>query len=661
MRCRGCRSGLIGLFLLFSAVAAGAQRPVGFGRGRRVANMPHRTAQGHVLVKFRPGADVRQSAARVGNRGMTLGRVRPWRWAAVRIAPGTAVGDACAWLRRLPGVALATPDPVVTISIVPNDPYFLASPQDPSTCTPGDYLCEYGVSQWALWMADAPTHWEMQTGSPSVVVAVIDSGVDLDHPELAANIWSNAAELGGEAGVDDDGNGYVDDFYGWDFCGASVGNDDPENGDQVEWEDNNPDVPDGGYWAPNTDPEDWLVDDMFVGDPAVGDNLNNDKLTDIHPVLGPRDAGVSHGTLVAGIIAATTDNATGFAGTAWSCKIMAVRIINAEGWGFGLDAGDAIRYAADTGADIINTSWGIDVGAPDPDGEKAVIADAVQYAYGLGCTIVSAAGNDGAPPLNHPGIMQETIAVGATTPVVAADGYTVIGETLAEFSNPAPASEIPGDGIDNDGNGYIDDVLDVVCGGDAIWNTWVISGYESYLARLLEEDIPPGTADYSVNSGTSFSTPLAAGYAALLKSQYPHFTRQDIRSTMRYNADGTIEGPGYDNASGFGSIRLSMSPGPTGIIAGQLGRRRLGREWIFSWICGAVAEVAGYNLYAGKRPDAAHRRLNRSLIPFPGLIGEGVCQFKALRGCARGPWYRLEAVYPDGRVEPLPPQRLRSK
>lgn len=648
MRRAGRGAGLVCLLLLFRAVAATPQPGPALGQQRQPVNLPHRTAKGHVLVKFRPGADLPRSAARLATRAMALGRVRPWRWAPVRIPPGMSVGDACAWLRRLPGVELAAPDPIVSINLVPDDPYFLASPQDPDTCAPGDDFCEYGACQWALWMTDAPAHWETHTGSPSVAIAIIDSGVDLDHPDLAANIWGNAAELAGDPDVDDDGNGYVDDFYGWDFCGDNVG--DPVT-DSVDAEDNNPDVPEGGNWEPY--PDDELIGYRFVGDPAVGDAQNNDQ-----DPWGLRDSGVSHGTMVAGIAAAATDNATAFAGTAWSCRIMAVRMINAEGWGYGLDAADAIRYAADTGARVMNTSWGIDVNAPDPDGEKAVIGEAVQYAHALGCTIVSAAGNDGVPPLNHPGIMEETIAVGGTTPVFDADGFTVVGEEWVDFSNPAPAAEIPDDDVDNDGNGYVDDVVDVVCGADFIWNAYVLSAYDSVLTVVFGEYAPPGVPDYSANMGTSFSAPLAAGYAALLQSRYPDFGPEDIRATMRHNAAAMTRSGSYDPATGFGSIRLGMDPGPTAVLAGQLALKRLGRDWVFSWISRAVPEIAGYNLYAAAAPDAAYKRLNRSLIaPGPPMAKRPV-EFKAPAPQASGPWFRLEAVYLNGRTERLPAELL---
>ncbi|MDW7771945.1 MAG: S8 family serine peptidase [Desulfobulbaceae bacterium] len=142
---------------------------------------------------------------------------------------------------------------------------------------------------------DAPEAWNITTGNGEVVVAVIDSGIDYDHPDLAANIWTNPAEIAGN-GIDDDANGYIDDVRGWDF-------------------------------------------------------IKNDNAPVANDARG-------HGTHVAGIIAAEGDNAAGVAGVSWSAKIMALRFLNAFGMGTTADAILAMEYANSMGADIINNSWG---------------------------------------------------------------------------------------------------------------------------------------------------------------------------------------------------------------------------------------------------------------------------------------------------------------
>ena len=140
---------------------------------------------------------------------------------------------------------------------------------------------------------DALEAWDITFGADRVVVAVIDSGVDGSHPDLSANLWTNSGEIPGN-GLDDDGNGYVDDIRGWDFANK----------------DNNP----------------------------ADDN--------------------GHGTHVTGIIAAVGNNGIGVAGVAWNAKIMALKSFRADGSGLTSDAILAIAYANLMGADVINNSWG---------------------------------------------------------------------------------------------------------------------------------------------------------------------------------------------------------------------------------------------------------------------------------------------------------------
>lgn len=142
---------------------------------------------------------------------------------------------------------------------------------------------------------DAPEAWDITTGSSSVVVAVVDSGVSTLSVvnDLSGNIWSNPGEIP-ENGIDDDSNGYVDDVVGWDFV----------------FDDNSPNDANG------------------------------------------------HGTHVAGTVAAVGNNSTGVTGVSWSTKIMALRFLDARGSGSTEDAISAILYANAKGAHVINNSWG---------------------------------------------------------------------------------------------------------------------------------------------------------------------------------------------------------------------------------------------------------------------------------------------------------------
>jgi subtilisin family serine protease len=141
---------------------------------------------------------------------------------------------------------------------------------------------------------DAPEAWDIVTGSDNVVIAVIDSGLAYNHPDFVDNIWTNQAEINGTPLVDDDNNGYVDDFYGWDFLDQD------------------------GY---------------------------------------PLDLS-KHGSHVAGIIGARGNNAEGVTGVMWNTKLMPIRFLSLSGDGTTFAAIAAIKYAYDNGARIINNSWG---------------------------------------------------------------------------------------------------------------------------------------------------------------------------------------------------------------------------------------------------------------------------------------------------------------
>ncbi len=148
--------------------------------------------------------------------------------------------------------------------------------------------------QWHHAAVNAPALWDSTTGDTSQVIGIIDTGVDWDHPDLAENIWINWVEYHGAQGVDDDGNGYVDDIRGWD----------------------------------------WISDD---NDP------NDDN---------------AHGTHVAGIAAAVGDNGIGVTGVSWNSKIMALKVLQSTGYGNSSDVAAAVEYAGNNGATVMNLSLG---------------------------------------------------------------------------------------------------------------------------------------------------------------------------------------------------------------------------------------------------------------------------------------------------------------
>lgn len=184
-------------------------------------------------------------------------------------------------------------------------------------------------SQAYLSQIYAPSAWEEARGK-GVVVAVLDSGVDVDHPDLEFNIWKNSDEKAGD-GIDNDNNGYIDDINGWDFVAEAA------------------------------DPRPKLDEGYSM-------------------------AGVNHGTAIAGLIGAVANNGKGIAGVAFYSKIMPIRILGSDGTGDVANLIKAIRYAVNNGADIINLSLvGYDY--------SAELQEAVIWAKNKGVLIVASAGN----------------------------------------------------------------------------------------------------------------------------------------------------------------------------------------------------------------------------------------------------------------------------
>lgn len=185
--------------------------------------------------------------------------------------------------------------------------------------------------QWALDIVNAESAWGISQGDHSIVVAVVDTGVDISHEDLAKNVWFNPAEIAGN-GVDDDGNGYVDDVNGWDFHG--------------------------------------------------NDNDPTDETGSVNP---------GHGTHCAGIIGAECNNTVGICGIAPKVSIMPVRFLGKDGSGDLFASVKAVSYAADNGAHIISASWGAVV----PESAAQPIVDAIKKAEEKGVIFIAAASNEG--------------------------------------------------------------------------------------------------------------------------------------------------------------------------------------------------------------------------------------------------------------------------
>ena len=262
---------------------------------------------------------------------------------------------ALAALRADPGVAWAEEDKIVRLAYVPNDPSYSSFG---SWGQPYDDL--YGLKKIGTTAA-----WDAARGQ-GVVVAVVDTGIDYNHPDIDGNVWVNAGEIPGN-GVDDDGNGYVDDWRGWDFIGASY-----------------------AVATPDNDPYD----------------------------------GHGHGTHVAGTIAAEGDNGIGVVGVAWRARVMAVKGLDDAGFAFDSTLAAAVVYAADQGADVVNASWG-------GMGTSQAVADAVEYAHGSGVVFVAAAGNSNSDArLFYPASSPRAVVVSALDPADQKASFSNFGRKV---------------------------------------------------------------------------------------------------------------------------------------------------------------------------------------------------------------------------------------
>lgn len=327
--------------------------------------------------------------------------------------------------------------------------------------------------QWYLPHIQAPAGWERTTGAKETVVAVIDSGVQIKHPDLQANIWTNQDEVAAN-GLDDDKNGYIDDVNGWDFINQ----------------------------APDPSPKLESLDDVFE-----------------------RPAGTHHGTIISGIIAAAGNNRQGVAGVAWQTKIMPLRVLNSSGNGTTTDVVTAIDYAIKNGAHIINMSFvGLE---PDPD-----LAAAIERAFQAGVVVVAAAGNDleeHGQGVNLDQTMMYPVCHDGTNNMVLGVAGADENDKKADFSN------------------FGRNCVDLTAPGTKFFSTLV------YAPLFLLDKHYGGYI-----SGTSMSSAVVSGAAALAKSLLPALKGPEIRDLILENTTSIDSfNPTYQGKLGRGRLDLS--------------------------------------------------------------------------------------------------------
>ena len=368
--------------------------------------------------------------------------------------------------------------------------------------------------------------WDLTKGNSSVIVAVIDQGVDYTHPDLAPNMWFNQKEKDGVEGVDDDGNGYIDDIYGYNFIDNTVVVAKNEDGKQI----------------PN-------------------------------PVL-PQD----HGTHVAGTIAAVTNNEIGVAGVAGGnngvggARIMTLQILGGEHNISDQDAAArAMEYAADNGAVISQNSWGNDPGILTTDNayKTAMSARYAAFHYFMnyknekgesnhpaleGGIIIFAAGNESAPMAGYPGAYNEYISVTALGP----DGLPAL------YTNYGPGCNIAAPG----GEIFVNQF------GHAISSGCVVS------------TLPNN--EYGWFQGTSMATPHVSGVAALalsyaedLGKKYTNAQFKELLLTSVEDINQWLVDP-YGKVSTSGQM-VALSP-----YNGQMGTGAIDAYRVLSAIHGTI-------------------------------------------------------------------------
>ncbi|MEO6399146.1 MAG: S8 family serine peptidase [Tepidiformaceae bacterium] len=340
----------------------------------------------YVVVKYAGGA---RESQRKDGQPPTL---REQGFRRIAVPKGKSSTQFVAELRAQGNVESASADGRVTAADIPNDPY---------------YALGVGVTQ-AQYLAPihAPEAWDIETGNNTVIVAVLDTGLDLGHPEFAGHIWENPDDRFSD-GVDHDNNGCINDRFGCRFinltqsraaiCGYS-----------------------NATGTGNT-PSGNVSDDHGTGAARIG----------------------SHGTLAAGIIGASGNNALGITGIAWNVRIMPIKVLDCGTGSQGQPQGDvsnvaqAIEYARKNGANIISLSLATHT-------DQADLRAAVKAASDAGIIVVASAGNYGQDPnpaVGYPAAytdLPNVVAVGASD--------NLNGNTWARYSAYGPAIDFAAPG-----------------------------------------------------------------------------------------------------------------------------------------------------------------------------------------------------------------------
>ena len=384
---------LMGLFapgLMIASAQPGNGRP---GANQQISG-PY--SEETILVKFTPGAPAEAIRALKAQHQLDeVGHIPKIDVRIMKVPAGKTVEEMMTVLSRNPNIEFVEPDFVVQTMLTPNDPYF---------------------ANWQMGLKNtsAEEAWDITTGSSSVVIAVLDTGVFAGHEDLAGKVTAGYNFVGGNTNADDD--------HG-------------------------------------------------------------------------------HGTRVAGIIGAASNNGKGIAGVAWQNPIMPVKVMGSDGSGSHSGIANGIVYATNNGAKVINMSLG---GASS----STTLKNAVDYAYSNGVVLVAAAGNSNTSVF-YPAAYTNVIAVAAVDN----------SDVRATYSNYGPEISVAAPG--------------------------------SVMSTLR-------TGSYGMGSGTSFAAPFVAGLAGLIMGEDASLSPAQVQQHIEEGADD-LGSPGWDPYYGHGRINMAES------------------------------------------------------------------------------------------------------
>ena len=471
--------------------------------------------QRELLIRFRPNAsleDQRAVAASIGARQFSQLRGKS-RLVRVVVGPAQTIESAALSLQNQPLVEAAEPNYLIYQDRAGHpkspQPFVAIRPQQASTPNDPRFREQWALQNFGgnarLYGADiqVASVWAHNRGQRELRIAVIDSGIDFNHPDLKKQQWTNPKET--RDSKDQDGNGYIDDVSGWDFV-KDDSNATDENG---------------------------------------------------------------HGTNIAGIIAAEGNNGIGIAGVLWKANLMSLRVLDADGVGDTASAIEALDYATEHGAQVINLSWG-------SDAKSLFLKDAIRRSAKYGVVVICSAGNDSRDLAVRPYYpasfdLPNLISVAASDPadnLVPVSNFGVQVPTIA-----APGAEILTTKANPNGAMTDDGSYELVSGTSAA--AAIVSGV-SGLFKSISFDIGPEAIKAGLVAGARTSFGLngknLSGGVVSVSGAMTAADAEGTRKTAKENNQSN--GNERERNAADPGVTLQQKETETGKASGRAKRRR---------------------------------------------------------------------------------------